>query len=113
MVGSFPFQHSYDTHLNSVSFHRILAAQKTRRVPFIAAVFLEPVTIVPPVLSDDPRFAIGRANTRGAMARPFAWPSRDAAVTFLRSRRPWKTWDPRVVRLYLVCISCRDRSSMC
>lgn len=30
------------------------------------------------------------------------WPSRDAALEWFSQRNPWKRWDPRVLRLFLV-----------
>lgn len=32
------------------------------------------------------------------------WPSRDAALKWLSERSPWKRWDPRVLRLFIVSL---------
>lgn len=38
----------------------------------------------------------------GAAKRRDIWPSREEAYKQLKTRNPWKGWDDRVVRIYVV-----------
>ena len=38
-----------------------------------------------------------------AKTRKDIWPSREDAHQWLAKRLPYKTWDPRILQLYVVC----------
>ncbi|KAJ7073376.1 Alpha/beta hydrolase fold-1 [Mycena belliarum] len=70
-----------------------------RAPPYACIVLLEP-TIATPELFYQHMAPSVPANVAATLSRRARWPSREAAYEWLRWRTPWRTWDPRVLRLF-------------
>lgn len=46
--------------------------------------------------------------TEGSGSRRDIWPSREEAYKSLKERRAWKSWDDRVLRIYVVRATLRQ-----
>ncbi|KAH8096998.1 Alpha/beta hydrolase fold-1 [Cristinia sonorae] len=66
-------------------------------VDFAALILVEPM-LLPPAISQSPDKNLLR---KGAEGRRDIWPSRAAAFELMQSRPTWKTWDPRILKLYI------------
>ncbi|KAI0671066.1 hypothetical protein C8Q78DRAFT_1131012 [Trametes maxima] len=81
----------------------ILACSEIDLPRLRAIILIEPVMITPPIanLAKDPRVLVGDANYVRVSTRQDAWPTYAALEAWLRKTRPWKTWEPRMLALYL------------
>ncbi|VDB83363.1 unnamed protein product [Peniophora sp. CBMAI 1063] len=79
----------------------VLASTYMRSSPLMGMILVEPACIVPPVVPNDMRIAVGQHNVRASSQRPFAWRSYREAAAFHSAHAPWNRWDERVLRLYL------------
>ncbi|KAF9466486.1 alpha/beta-hydrolase [Collybia nuda] len=70
--------------------------------PYKAVILVEP-TMLSQELFDahaEERYAFANATKKFTLDRRDTWPSKKAALEWLGKRAPWKSWDPRVLRLY-------------
>ena len=58
--------------------------------------------VVPPIKEKDPRIEIGQKNVAGVVSRRDRWDTFDDVRAWLVRRYPYKTWDTRIIDLYIV-----------
>lgn len=52
----------------------------------------------------DDRIEVMAFTFEGTLTRRKTWASREEALNWMSKRFPWSTWDPRVVRIHVVCV---------
>ena len=85
--------------------------------PTVARIPYECMVLVEPGIVDRESFAANPRDRKKLdslvkmiLSRRNEWDSHDAAFTYFSKRMPYKTWDPRIVRLVVVRIL--NRSSL-
>lgn len=68
---------------------------------FASMIFVEPMTMEPVSGSKGP----AKKLASGSQSRRDIWPSAEEAYKMLKTRRTWQSWDDRVLKLFVVCIS--------
>ncbi len=89
-----------------VCAHRMLTTRGTllSELPYAALVLIEP-TMIPEELfyaHFDDRMANMAVMVGATSLRRDSWPSRNDAFLWFERKFPWKTWDPRALRLLVV-----------
>ena len=79
-------------------YHRILTRTMYPLVSWWGAILIEPMFTHPAYFGGANKFL-----TEGAVKRRDIWPSREEANNVFRERS-FKSWDPRVIGLHVVCV---------
>ena len=73
-------------------------------LPYAALILIEP-TMIPDELfyaHFDDRMTTMEVIVNTTSLRRDTWTSREEALDWFRRKFPWKTWDPRAIRLFVV-----------